>query len=523
MIDDNKPDDFEELDNDEIETESGEPIEDNSGRRSSLPYQTPLLHKPTTSVNFNFPVMTSTLNAEKLEAIAEAIVGNESLEGKDRKQIFTLIEEAAGLLYPDDIFGASVSQVGGESDEWVQQMDHGSDSIHVKAQRIGKPETGGLLKGAKAINRMNSVLGASVPVVVPLWGSGIKVVIAGIKITDVQSIVSRYNVKVGDLGWRTLGASFTADDMLRNVIIVDEILSKVVRSTLTDTTVENLKRVIKAVDIPVLIAGALKSLYRGGYPINPICRNVEQGKCSFDNPIQIDEKTGKFKTEQMVEFGRISVASRYRVTSDDLPMLNAPMNSKSVEEVLAHQKKMYKATVLGPLNDEGDALFSIVPRAATIAEYQAYSQQWINDCEMRVNDIVSKAGLTQPVHVEAMHNKNIVAISEIMKSGIENAWIEKIVINEDGIEEVISGDETVYKLLVSDFGMRYADEIRDHMLKYRESTVRAIVGIPEYTCPICQEAHTGPAHAPSIVPIDVASYFLAIGGWQLQQLELRGR
>lgn len=513
--------DFEE--HEPSEEESGEIVEEPSGRKSSVGYQSPIIEKTTTSVNFNFPVMTNTLNKDKLEAIAESIISNESLEGGDRKQIFRLIEEAAGLLYPDDIFGETVESIGSKEDEWVQQMDNGNDSIHCRAQRVGKPETGGLLKGEKAVNRMNSLLGASVPVVVPLWGSGIRVTIAGIKLTDVQSIVSRYNIKIGDLGWRTLGASFTADDMLRNVVIIDEILAKVVKSTLTNTTIDNLKAVIKATDIPVLIAGALKSLYRGGYPINPICRNVEAGKCSFDNPIQLDGDTGKFKTDQLLEFGRISVANRYRVSNDDLNMLNAPLGSKSVDEVLAHQKKMYPAEVIGPLNDDGDALFSIVPRVPSIAQYQSYSQQWISDCEMRVNDIVSKSGLSMPAHVESMHNKNIVAISEIMKSGIENAWIDKIIISQDDIEETIDGDETVYKLIVGDFGMRYADEIRDAMRKYRESCTRAVVGIPEYICPVCKEHHQGPEHIPSLVPIDVASYFLAIGGWQLQQLELRGK
>ena len=403
-------------------------------------------------------------------------------------------------------------------------VGHKGTKIRTSYPEFNISENTEVLSGKPAIRYLNKLTKTGNTTKIPLWHSGLWVTIdpfSEIEMLDLNLALSRHQL---ELGLNTRGASFTGDDIHVVGTIVDFILAHVIDCNLKDFSRTSLQKLILSTDIPALLAGALAAIYPSGYPVFHTCVNKEAGICNYNITAKRKEN-GDFYPDSMLDFTKMLWVDQTHLTAEDNMVMSSLSRSLSYDEIKKYQSRIFGLTAkdafIATIWKSQDGLISISVgfKTPSIAEYAITSSSWINNVKkMTELAIAAEVDLIGANREEQRHKilNSYSAINDLVKHA---GWVDFITSTDANGESKNFVDEKTIKEALESFiqldGFKMGFE--KAVQYFKESTVIAWTGIPNFECPECHAGQTDPnSPTPSLIPINMAGYFFSTMEWRKQ-------
>lgn len=384
----------------------------------------------------------------------------------------------------------------------------------------------GRVSGKSAIALVNSTLGVGRGHRVDCYESLIGLELGLFREKDLLALQVKLVEARLELGIETRGAIFSSDDIFLSSIIMDFILSHVVRATVK-TTPENridvLSRLLKVTSAPAIMTAALATMYPNGYPFVHACMDP---KCGYTT-INPDPKAES--RYPMLNFARLYRANKKKLTRDQIRFTNSVFGAHTEEMVLEKQEKMYADVSTEPLSSGEVAEYRLVLNVPSYAYFKEHTMEWLTSLKLVVTDSLQAADMVSQDEERSRRKDYIDQTLTRLCTLKHAAWVKQIVITttDSDTDEVrtnyIEGTDDVYEGL-------------EELCKDREITFKALkeidrikvdsimgyTGLPVFKCPDCEKQQfvEGSPHR-NLIPINITSYFFSIMGWRTVESMLR--
>lgn len=397
-------------------------------------------------------------------------------------------------------------------DEWTQALDLDGKKSGTKHRKISasKDSEGRITNQDDVAARFRQSTGVGRPVTQPLYHSGITVTISNITETSYLRILMILNETNMQTGMNHKGLMFSTDDAKLNCKIVDWVLQHVVDSTLRETTIDNILRVLRVGDIYALIAAANASLYPEGYPFMMSCVT---DVCKTD----FFKFTDKGTNFERIDYRRVQWYNHTRISPYLFRFVNAPMGTKLVEEVLKCQKDhILKEVETKALSNRPHETQTVSVTMPLYTHYKNVCYEWLSDIESTVNatlEITDSADVDDHIGKRERYVNDSQIRLTLQRTA---AWISKATIKYEDEEEADEFVDTPEKIMEAIGAMCGNTEIVGNFITEVESikmnTALTMTGIPIFNCPKCGEPQNkdDDITPKSLIPLNVAAHFLSI-------------
>ena len=417
------------------------------------------------SNTISIPIIQS--GAESLEKAKELISGIPE-ETRDKHFEQDWVNSVNLASYSFVPFGVFDKRLDAEGASWKQYVEHEGVKLRVSKPTVGSgSESGQKLTGDKAIMKIRAVTGMGSFLQIPLWHSGIWLLLKTPTDSDLLLLDQRIQHEKSVLGMSTNGLVFSNASAYMMDIITSFIIDQVVDSTVKDSTTEKLKSLIRVTDIPLLIWGIASTIYPNGYPFahacvdDPtVCQHVLHTTINIPRLLWTDSTA--FTKEQ-----RKHMANRKAIYSE--------------EEIRAYQDMSEWGSAKSVnLSDSLRATLNV----PTIKDYVSAGYKWISEINATIDGLLDKA-MSPRERREYVTKQSIITMARQY-----GHWVSRLVgieNTDDGPKEFIVEDrdtmDEIMSTLASDQTMM--DTFVDHVIKYIESSTVAVIAIPRIACPSC--------------------------------------
>jgi hypothetical protein len=410
------------------------------------------------------------------------------LAGNDEKTITwaRAVAEGSRHVAAGDGLRPSTSR---EDSHWRQNVKSESLELQAGRPRVGEDSGGDKLTGLAAKMRMQAILGAGSPIRIPLWHTGIWVVLN----TPSEGSLLELDRRIGSekiiLGRSTNGMIFSNSSVYTTSMLINAILSHVHDATVRFSDPMELKKIIKITDIPTLIWGFMVSVYPGGYPYQQPC-TFDPGVCTH-------------VIEELLNLHKLQWTDDRALTESQRKLMQR-RNSKFTPEELAkyeqeHRYHQHSSTKLHPL-------LSMDLKVPTIEEYEQIGFQWVDDMVRAVDRSVSGA------LKEDERNQHIIEQAQTSYLHQYSHWVKRLTIHSDKGTEVIDDRESLNDSITvlvgkEDISNAYIEAVG----KFINDSTISLIALPKVNCPACGKPMSADEKAhPHLVPFDVMSSFFTV-------------
>ena len=404
--------------------------------------------------------------------------------------------------------------------EFVQSIDSDKGPIRIGGQNVA---LGGsqAMSGPSAIMAIQNALGIGKPTKVPCWSSGLVLTLGNFKTSEILSLNLALVETRAEIGYETGGMLFSGGDV--NIVseIVDFILDHVIATNIRGWMVGDkavLKKLLKVMDIPALLAGALTSIYPSGYPTVHKCKNTGTSKCDYSPSLEVDIDGIEFKVDSLLDFKKVVWTDRTRISPKARRFMSAGNNVHTVEQIEEYQDEFNTLEPLSaPLSDTG-AVIRIAFQQPNLETYEKVGRLWINGVMEMVNGAMDRI---TDADRDTRRTKRINFIrnyQHALRLQKHAAWIKNLQMHVPGEEEprLVTDTDTLFsslETLAEDKAL--AANIIEAVDKYRVESQVTFTGIPNYVCPSCKEPQLDPSEAEhGLIPMDMVAYFFTIMVWK---------
>lgn len=386
----------------------------------------------------------------------------------------------------------------------------------------------GTYSGAAALRVIKSSLGIGKRATIPLWGSGVKIVVGNFKESDMLRLQIQIEEERERVMMRTRNLIYSADDVEVTSILLQFVLDHVIEHNVRDLGgIDQLRDLILVTDVQSMFAGGLASIYPNGYPIAHACTN--RPACDWS---VVGEKE---KVEELprLNFRRVIFSDEKRLDIARRRHMELPMNSVTVEQVKEYQRTLSPATMSAPLNDTGDIIFRLGMRVPTLREYENEMTRWIADITDEIVNTVETAknpGRGQSKRVDTyqdlyrrrlVNQRNMCWISSIQGTIVDCEDEDNNIVTFENRLPYPEDDTLVEAIADISQDIEISNAILEVTEKFKRDAIVSMAGFPNFACPSCgsSQNHDG-APNQTLIPINMASYFFAIMG--LRQAAMAG-
>lgn len=346
--------------------------------------------------------------------------------------------------------------------------------------------TSGEMKGEIALLKVSKLLGIGEVVNVGLPHSGIWVTV---KPPTDKDIIDFYNTVFREkvmLGRSTSGLTFSNFSVYLNNKLFQFIIKHVHSVNYSDIPKDELENFISSYDLPILAWGFACAMYPNGFPYERACIPTEDKQCTH-----ISKELINLDKLIWLDNSALSQAQK-NIFSENRP------NKLTLDSYNKYQAEHVR--VVGDLVTvkEGIRLKLKIP---TFTEYTTDGLNWING--------ISNAVETVLLSTEDNEQGKLELINQYVKTSVLrqfNHFVDFIEIEDS----VVTDRKTINNLLEMFSG---DDELRtsvvEAIIKFKEKTTIAIVGIQEYECPVCKSKQEG-SDLPrfvNVIPLDSMNLF----------------
>ncbi len=434
-------------------------------------------------------------DVSNLRNVVEATPTEQLQETLNDDDLIALEIATSGLnaVAPKGFFAESVK------DNWTQNIKFKDKEIKLKELAIRQDALKGVLSGKKALVKLNSFLGLSNDITIPLFHSGFKITLGNLYEKDIVNLTYKLAKRKFELGKNTYGMVFSNDNVIYTELILEFVLNHMVNTTLQIPDSEEIRDYILTPDIHIIALSVLRSIEPNGAPITRACKNAIviddeiKPKCNFVLSAKLD-------LEEIVYVDSDNMSDKHKET-----MLKSVPNSVTMDEMKEYQKTLsvnIATNVSIPVNDTNFITISL--KTPSLEKHIAAGKKWISDIEESVeaqlNDINEDSDIMKLKLTE-----------EIIKATILNKYlhyVDKITIDEAIVED----ENSIYELLNSLVSAKSVyKELSEKFVKHIESSVIYVIGIPQYSCPTCKEAEDElPDNFREVIPLNVYHSFFEI-------------
>ncbi len=440
--------------------------------------------------------------AESVEKAKETISGipEENRDKYFQQEWVQSVNSASMSFVSNGIFD---KRLNAEGALWKQYVEHEGVKLRIAKPTVGSgTESGQKLTGDKALMKIRAVTGMGAFLQVPLWHSGIWVLLKAPTDSDLFMLEQRIQHEKSILGLSTNGIIFSNMSAYIMDYLTTFVLDNVVESTVKDSSIEKLKTLIRVTDIPTLLWGMVSTIYPNGYPFAHACVDYPSNcqhimHTTINIPRLLWTDTSALTKEQ-----RKHMANRKAVYTES--------------EILAYQE-MSEWGSAKPVSIS-DSL-RITLKVPTIREYISAGYKWISEINSTIDNVLNNA-------MSSSERRDYVAKQSILTMARQYShWVSRIVgveETDDGQKDFVIEDQDTMDEVMSTFAgdVTLLDSFLSKIIDYIEDSTIAVVAIPRIACPSCGKPMSEEySKHPNLQILNIDQVFFTL---RLQRLSLTG-
>lgn len=437
--------------------------------------------KPTTNKDF-----AGKIPGIELKAFTEALLKLASvIQTPDENMVLWKEhqEEATENYTPGGLYQDRFTEEGSSFEQGLLDSEGNVASL---AGPVKFKNTSGEMKGEIALLKVSKLLGIGEVVNVGLPHSGIWVTV---KPPTDKDIIDFYNTVFREkvmLGRSTSGLTFGNFSVYLNTKLFQFILKHVHSVNYSDIPKTDLEKYISSYDHPILAWGFACAMYPNGFPFERACIPVTDEKCTHI-------------TKELLHLDKLIWLDNSALS----PAQKVILSETRPNKLTMDSYNKYKAEHVRVVSDlitvqEGIRIKLKIP---TFEEYSDDGLSWINGITNAVETVL--------LSTEDDEEGKLALINQYVKTSVLrqfNHFVDYIEIEDS----VVTDRKTINNLLESFSGV---DDLRvsitDSIIKFKSKTTIAIIGVQEYTCPVCkgsQKASDLPRFV-NVIPLDSMNLF----------------
>lgn len=358
-------------------------------------------------------------------------------------------------------------------------------------------KTEGELKGELALLKVSKMLGLGDIISVPLPHSGIWVTI---KPATERDLIDFYNSVFREkimLGRTTYGLTLSNFSVHINNRLFDFILKHVHSVNFSDIPKEELRNYLLIHDFPILAWGFACTMFPNGFSYKRACVN-DVDKCTH-------------VTEATLNLIKLLWIDNKSLTDVQKNILSENRPNKHTIDVYRKYTTEHTRVTTGGFTSKNGITFRF--KVPTFNEYTSDGMGWISRINTAVENIILEEGNEAEAKTELL---NQYVKSSILRQF--NHFVDYIEFEDN----TVSDRETINQLLEafsSDDELR--TEITEQILKFKTETTLALVGIPEYQCPVCKTSQNPEPVSEkftSVIPLDTINTFFTVLTYRISKI-----
>lgn len=500
-------------------------IEDNKGSEEvpdvalDIVFKLPFIEKETTDIKMPTILLSEYLPFKDRKALVDSIANSEDMLLDAKKEQLHMVRGYYTLQSTSN-FGSTC--LDGPERGFSQRPEiagHKADCGISDFNVTGKRK----LTGLKAVQAINSSLGYGSRNKVNLWHSGISLEIGNFKPLEFLQLIISLNEKRLELGYKTLGSIFTAEDSIITALLVDYILDHLVTCNLENSSKANIVDHMRPGDSSLLINAMMGSIYSNGYPLLTECSNVLTGKCTSKNTADLyDAETSKFSIDKLLDFNNLQWTDVNAFNLDDILIINGASGSVKNSDLEAYAKRHNQERIITTIEDNGTSytLYGSQPNLTTSFEEGA---AWVKSVEERVA-VLSNAWTGSSVDERRLkRGRELDRFTRLLSAQRNASWINRIVVTYEGDSEteiIINDRAEINESLELQIFIDNAKVMEAAMAEFKDSFISSLIASTNWKCAVCHSGQTEKGSKyPSLIPLNIIQYFFSIGEWMLSTTE----
>lgn len=450
---------------------------------------------PIPEKNWNTETETLALPTSNLDTVKNVLNDAPNVRLDDNKQgreWSEALNDSLDALYLRDSFDKTVNR---NDSEFVQAIDSEKMPLCAGIPNL-RYNVGEKVAGERAVLRIRSLVGLGTILQIPLWHSGFWVTIKAPSEGALLELQRRLIEEKINLGRNTHGLAFANTSVYVAGWLMDFVIQHIYDTTIKATDID-LRKMIKALDIPSIVWGLACSIWPNGFQYTRAC-SVDPEKCNH-------------VVKEKINLGKLLWVDRKALTAWQIShMTNRGGSTMSIESI---ERYCSEFTIGRGRTIKVNENVSINLKVPNIDEYINSGYKWVNNIVNMIDGSLTE----QPTDAARNHYINELGKSTNMRQYVH--WIESI----DAAGNIVDDVETIEQI-VDTFSS--IDEVRieyfNDILKFIDDSTMAVIAIPTYTCPSCQEEQ--PATLPRfthLLNIDVISCFFILLVQKLRKIHSR--
>lgn len=393
----------------------------------------------------------------------------------------------------------------------MKELHHLDNSLNVNGTelRLKNVNVKGNSKNFGSMKvKLSEKLNIGVPVHVPLYHSGFWVTLAPLS-TKIEKINLQLELtkEINRVGKKTHNLIFSNHSVLFAETLVDTLRNKITDTSLALPENEDIFDYIKIQDLDILIWGLLKSMYPRGFDYIVLCKNAvtpddnSTPKCNFKLNVKLDL------------YNMLKVDNDLFSIEHKQLMLKRSSKSVSVDDITEYQNTL-------SVNEEDtinitldDYLINLNIESPSINKYLENGRYFVENISDKVNDLIKNDVFKEDDEASRSNAENMMINSIIVS--IYNHYIKSVSLN-GVVKEEYDDIYDILELLSSEDDVK--NMVVNKILNYINKSLAAVIGIPNYVCPVCKASQADSKHNfNSFVGLDVYTYFFTLLAFQYQK------
>lgn len=436
-------------------------------------------HRPETFI-------TPAASLEEITARLNASTYDELTKNKASSDWAATVSKA----WPITPFDNAANKILNKPDaKWVQRLQYGNISIGPSASRSDF-EKGSVISGVQAINAVQRHLGIGGNFTAILPHSGFYITLKPPMEETILELHRQFqNIKT-EVGRETYGLMLDSYSGLVSELFVSFALSEMQRNSLKD--IDNILSIMSVHDINILLWSYICTMYPNGFNHNVACI-AKPGEC-FN------------VVKDLINVRRLFYMDSTCFTQDMLKHLTSSaagsMTADSINKYKQELKKVQDREIVICEGTDQETRFKL--RVPSAKEYFDSTHTWIDGIGGKVVEALG-ADSTFNERNKLINEHAVATVMRKYSHWVESIDVGGIINNREDIENALDAMSSSTEV---------REEFSNKVKQYVEDTCFALIGIPDFKCPSCEqyqvsEQETDPLKR-SIISIDVPLTFFTI-------------
>ena len=454
-------------------------------------YESPKWKKDDITVNF--PSLPPEITARVFDKIPNVDLS----DSKESDEWVGVLREGIENTPYNNLFNDTVND---PEANFTQEIDY--NGVKCSIAEVKTNFNSQNLQGERAILAFNKHMGIGSLVNIPLWHTGIWVIL---KTPTEAEILQLQREIVSDkiqLGRSTYGLAFS-----NMVSFTVERVTRFVLDHIYDTTLKpdalgdkDLREIIKVHDLNILIWGIICAMYPKGFQYQRACLSDPE-KCNYI-------------LKEQINLTKLLWVNYSALTDKHIHHMSIKQpKTKSLESVLEYQNSLPKLSNKVIATEDGN--LKITLESPSLLQYIESGNKWVSNIVEVVDNFSTDAGRKE---------KDEYILEQAQASSIRQIgyWVKNLEFGDNIIEDPVTL-EKILDIMSQDDDKR--EFVISEVVKYMQESVFALIGIPSYNCPNCGETqkhdYKETSSFANLIPLDVIQLFFDQHSQRIQKILTR--